>query len=85
MKGRPILENVKLQCHLKKYLEEQDISVRKLSEEINERRDTINDLANNRDMNNRRIPASLLAKLMAYFDVTLDDLFTLIGNTDKES
>ncbi|MFL7944445.1 helix-turn-helix domain-containing protein (plasmid) [Priestia megaterium] len=70
---------------LKKYLEEQDISVRKLSEEIDERRDTINDLANNRDMNNRQIPASLLAKLMMYFDVTLDDLFTLIENNDKES
>jgi len=79
------LENAKLQCHLKKYLEERDISVRKLSEEINERRDTINDLANNRDMNNRRIPASLLAKLMMYFDVTLDDLFTLIENKDNKS
>ncbi|MFZ7823879.1 helix-turn-helix domain-containing protein [Priestia sp. 40] len=80
------MENVKLQCHLKKYLDEHEISVRKLSEEINERRDTINDLANNRDMNNRRIPASLLAKLMTYFDVTLDDLFTLIEDeTEKKT
>ncbi|MGR9527380.1 helix-turn-helix domain-containing protein (plasmid) [Priestia megaterium] len=65
------MEEHKITMSSKKYLEEQDISVRKLSEEINERRDTINDLANNRDMNNRRIPASLLAKLMMYFDVTL--------------
>lgn len=80
------MENVKLQCHLKDILKEKNISIRKLSEEINERRLTISDLANNKEMNNRHIPASLLAKLRTYLNVSFDELFTVIEeNKDKES
>lgn len=73
-----------LHCHLETYLKEHDISIRKLAEELNESRATLNDLVYNRDMNTRRIPASLLAKLMTYFNVTLDDLFTLIEEKEHE-
>lgn len=72
------MEKVKLQCHLKEILKERGLSEKKLSEEIGERTKTINDLANNKDMNSRRIPASLLAKLLSYLGVSFDEIFTVV-------
>ena len=77
------MDNVKLHCHLKEVLRERGLSEKKLSEEIGERTKTINDLANNKDMNSRRIPASLLAKLLTYLDVSFNELFTVVK--EKES
>lgn len=74
-----------LKCNLKRILEERKISVNKLSNEIEERRSTINDLVNNVDMNNRRIPATLLTKLKVYLEVSFDDLFEVKRVEDKEN
>lgn len=67
-----------LYCNLKTILKEREISVNKLSIEIDERRSTINDLVNNIDMKNRRIPATLLAKLHIYLKISFDDMFDVI-------
>ncbi|MFS8606333.1 helix-turn-helix domain-containing protein [Priestia megaterium] len=79
------MENIKLQCNLKDILKGKNISIKKLSEDINERRSTISDLANNKEMENRHIPATLLAKLRTYLNVPFDELFTVIEENKKES
>lgn len=71
------MTNAKLKCHLGEILKERGISALQLSKDINFRRSTINNLINNRDMDSRRIPAQLIAKLCDYLDVTADDLFTV--------
>ncbi|MGC6588063.1 helix-turn-helix domain-containing protein [Paenibacillus sp. Dod16] len=52
-----------------------EVSGLKLSKDIDHRRSTINELIHNKEMENKRIPASLIAKLCAYFDVTPNELF----------
>lgn len=64
-----------LKCKLKPILQNRNISVNKLSQEIGERRSTINDLINNKDMGTKRIPATLIAKLSMYLDLSLDEMF----------
>lgn len=70
-----------LQCNLGNILKEKGISALQLSVDIEHRRSTINDLINNRDMSNKRIPAQLITRLCVYLDVTPNDLFTVIHNT----
>ncbi|WP_106766464.1 helix-turn-helix domain-containing protein [Paenibacillus faecalis] len=66
---------VVLYSKLGELLDKHGISALKLSEDIDHRRSTINELVHNKDMESKRIPASLIAKLCAYFDVTPNDLF----------
>ncbi|MEI2395732.1 MULTISPECIES: helix-turn-helix domain-containing protein [Paenibacillus] len=69
--------NYILYCKLGELLEKYDISTNKLSEDIGHRRSTIIDLLHNKDMENKRIPASLIVKLCKYFDITPNDLFEI--------
>ncbi|GKV57020.1 hypothetical protein NCCP2222_29670 [Sporosarcina sp. NCCP-2222] len=69
------IENVMLNCRLKDILHSKNLSANKLSNDIDERRTTINDLVNNKEMEKRQIPARLIAKLCAYLDITPSDLF----------
>ncbi|MFC5650921.1 helix-turn-helix domain-containing protein [Paenibacillus solisilvae] len=69
---------VSLHCTLKDILKEKDISALQLSKDIDHRRSTINDLINNKDIDVKRIPAQLIARLCAYLDVTPSDLFKVI-------
>lgn len=69
------IDNAVLYCKLGELLDKHGVSALKLSEDINHRRSTINELVQNKDMENKRIPASLIAKLCAYFDVTPNELF----------
>lgn len=75
------LDNVILKCHLRDimnaYNDGEGISGNQLSKLINERRSTLNELAGNYDMDSRRIPARLVAKLCVFFDVSTSDLFTV--------
>ena len=71
------IELVQLKCNLKKILESQNVSVNFLSKEINERRSTLNDLVNNKEMDKRMIPARIIAKLCCYLDVDICELFTV--------
>ncbi|MEC0180661.1 helix-turn-helix transcriptional regulator [Paenibacillus peoriae] len=66
-----------LYCKLGEIIEKHDVSALKLSEDIDHRRTTITDLIHNKDMVNKRIPASLITKLCVYFDVTPNDLFEI--------
>lgn len=68
----------KLRCNLKEILEEKSISINQLSKDIDHRRQTINELANNTNIESNRIPASLIAKICAYLNITPNDLFTVI-------
>ncbi|MCM3271153.1 helix-turn-helix domain-containing protein [Paenibacillus elgii] len=64
-----------LYCKLGEILKQHDISVLKLSEEINHRRTTIMELVHNMNMDNKKISSSLIAKLCGYFNITPNDLF----------
>ncbi|MGG1618934.1 helix-turn-helix domain-containing protein [Paenibacillus sp. NRS-1782] len=66
-----------LYCKLGEIIEKHNVSVLKLSEDINHRRTTIMDLMHNKDMENKRIPASLITKLCVYFNITPNDLFEI--------
>ncbi|MEK4006072.1 helix-turn-helix domain-containing protein [Paenibacillus sp. FSL H3-0333] len=66
-----------LYCKLGELLEKYNISTNKLSDDIGHRRSTIIDLLHNKDMENKRIPASLIVKLCKYFDITPNDLFEI--------
>lgn len=66
-----------LHCNLDHLLEKTGVSALQLSEDIGHRRSTINDLIHNKDMESKRIPASLIAKLCVYFDVTPSELFEI--------
>lgn len=64
-----------LYCKLGEIIKKHNISVLKLSEDIDHRRSTIADLANNKNMEKKKISASLMIKLCLYFDITPNDLF----------
>lgn len=66
-----------LYCKLEELISVHDISINKLSEDIGHRRSTIMELLHNKDMENKRIPASLIVKLCNYFNVTPNDLFEI--------
>ncbi|MEK3733783.1 helix-turn-helix transcriptional regulator [Paenibacillus sp. FSL M8-0334] len=66
---------VVLYSKLGELIDKHGISALKLSEDIDHRRSTINELVHNKEMENKRIPASLIAKLCAYFNVTPNELF----------
>lgn len=67
-----------LRCNLGEILKKKGVSALQLSKEIEHRRSTINDLINNNDIDSRRIPAQLIARVCAYLDVTPNELFTVI-------
>jgi Predicted transcriptional regulator len=69
--------NYVLYCKLGELLEESKVSLNKLSEDIGHRRSTIIDLLHNRDMENKRIPASLIVKICIYFNISPNDLFEI--------
>lgn len=69
------IEKAILVCKLKGILAEKNISANKLSNAINERRSTINDLINNKEMEKRQISARLIAKICCYLNVTPSELF----------
>lgn len=69
------INRVVLYSKLGELLDKHEVSALKLSEDIEHRRSTINELIHNKEMENKRIPASLIAKLCAYFDVTPNELF----------
>jgi DNA-binding Xre family transcriptional regulator len=69
------LENVVLICRLREILIERNISANKLSNDIIERRSTLNNLINNKEMDKRQIPARLIAKLCFYLNITPSELF----------
>ncbi|MFM9276695.1 helix-turn-helix domain-containing protein [Paenibacillus jiagnxiensis] len=71
-----------LHCKLGEIIEKHDVSTLKLSEDIDHRRTTIMDLIHNKDMENKRIPASLITKLCVYFNVTPNDLFEIRKRVD---
>ncbi|SFS76151.1 helix-turn-helix transcriptional regulator [Paenibacillus sp. 453mf] len=66
-----------LQCNLGNILKEKEISALKLSKDLDYRRSTINDLVTNREMEHKRIPATLIARLCVYLEITPNDLFTV--------
>jgi DNA-binding Xre family transcriptional regulator len=69
-----------LYCMLGEIMKEKGVSALQLSKDLNHRRSTINDLINNNDMSNRRIPAQLIARICVYFDITPNDLFRINQN-----
>ncbi|CDN42194.1 helix-turn-helix transcriptional regulator [Paenibacillus sp. P22] len=71
-------EPAELRCNLGEILKARGISALKLSKDVDHRRSTINDLINSRDLNSKRIPAQLIARICVYLDVTPNDLFTVI-------
>ncbi|WP_339192025.1 helix-turn-helix transcriptional regulator [Paenibacillus sp. FSL E2-0230] len=73
-----------LHCRLGAILKEKGMSALKLSEELDHRRSTINDLVNNKDMRNKRIPAQLIARICVYLDITPNELFTIIQSKEEE-
>ncbi|MDM5155669.1 helix-turn-helix transcriptional regulator [Bacillus sp. DX1.1] len=58
----------------------QKISANQLAITIEERRPTINNLINNKEMDKRQIPARLIAKLCIHLNVTPNDLFEVEMN-----
>jgi DNA-binding Xre family transcriptional regulator len=64
-----------LHCRLGEILKEKEMSALQLSMEVKHRRATINDLINNREMNKKRIPAQLIARICTVLDITPDQLF----------
>lgn len=72
-----------LHCNLATILAEKEITPYKLSKEISERIGTIYKLANN-DIGGARLPASLLANVCGYLEITLDELFTIVGNKKED-
>jgi excinuclease UvrABC nuclease subunit/DNA-binding Xre family transcriptional regulator len=72
------IRKVVLQCNLQRILDDKGISKNKLAAEIGERRATINDLCANKEMQIRRIPASLIAKLCLHLDISMNELFEII-------
>ncbi|MEK3716255.1 helix-turn-helix domain-containing protein [Paenibacillus sp. FSL R7-0333] len=72
-----------LHCNLAQILADRDITPYKLSKETSERIGTIYKLANN-DIDGARLPASLLANVCGYLDITLDQLFTITGGEKED-
>lgn len=72
-----------LHCNLAQILAEKEITPYKLSKEISERIGTIYKLANN-DIEGARLPASLLANVCGYLNITLDELFTIVGDKKED-
>ncbi|MFD1957146.1 helix-turn-helix domain-containing protein [Paenibacillus thailandensis] len=66
-----------LHCNLGDILKKKGISALQLSKDLDHRRSTINDLINNRDIDSRRIPAQLIARLCVYLNITPNDLFSV--------
>jgi hypothetical protein len=75
--------DVTLHCKLRKILEDRDVSIKKLSEQIGERRLTISEVVNNKEITNKRLPVTLVAKLLVYFNVKFEDLFEVVPNNEK--
>lgn len=67
--------NYTLHCKLDEILRAHDISVLKLSNEIEHRRTTIMELVHNTNMDKKKISAELIMKLCLYFEVSPNDLF----------
>ncbi|PRS16522.1 XRE family transcriptional regulator [Bacillus paralicheniformis] len=72
-----------LHCNLKKYLDKVGLSANAFAKLIEERRSTINDLINNKDMDTRRIPARLIAKICHELDITPSELFEVRNNQEE--
>ncbi|TYS68829.1 helix-turn-helix transcriptional regulator [Sutcliffiella horikoshii] len=73
-----MVNTYEVRSNLKQLIEERGISANKLAAELNERRSTLNDLIANNNMNNRHIPARLIAKLCIFFDVSPSVLFSIV-------
>lgn len=78
------VNNVILYCNLKELMKEKKLSANYLSNEIQERRSTINDMINNRDMDKRQIPARIIAKLCVFLDISPNDLFEVTEFKSEE-
>lgn len=70
-------DNVTFICKLGEILKDRGISAAQLSKDIEHRRSTINELINNQDIMNKRIPVQLIARLCIYLNVTPNDLFVI--------
>ena len=70
----------RLRCNLKEILNNKGISMSQLSQDIDHRRPTISNLANNVNIDTARIPASLIAKICVYLAISPNDLFTVIDD-----
>ena len=70
--------NPTLKCNFKKILKDKDISINKLSREIKERRATISELSNNKNISNKYLSPKLLAKICLYLDIDLNELFDIM-------
>jgi DNA-binding Xre family transcriptional regulator len=68
----------RLQCNLGSILEARNISALSLSQAIDHRKNTIYELINNVDMDKKRIPASLIANVCEYLEISPNDLFSII-------
>lgn len=67
-----------LRCNLKKIADMKGLNVNQIAIAVNHRPQTVFDLANNKDIETARIPASLIANLCVYLNVTPNDLFTVV-------
>ncbi|HEY4623934.1 MAG TPA: helix-turn-helix transcriptional regulator [Solibacillus sp.] len=75
-----------LRFNLQKLLDEKGMSGNALARAINERPATLHDLIENRDMENRRVPARLIEKLCVFFEITPNELMYIerdIEDTEK--
>ncbi|OAB45984.1 helix-turn-helix domain-containing protein [Paenibacillus glacialis] len=67
-----------LSCNLNEILIVKGITPYKLSKDTGERIGTIYKLVNNQDMDTSRLPASLLANVCGYLEITMGDLFDVV-------
>lgn len=77
--------DVTLRCKLREILDKRDVSIRKLSSDIDERRLTISALVNNQEITKKRLPVTLIAKLLTYFNVRFEDLFEVVPNDEEKT
>lgn len=63
-----------LKSNLKEILKTREISIRKLSKDIDYRYETVRNLCNDEL---EQYPKELLFKICSYLDITLNELFTL--------
>lgn len=73
-----------MRFNLQELMIEKGISGNGLAKAIDERPATLHDLIENRDMDSRRIPARIIAKLCDYFDITPNELISIVKVDDDQ-
>jgi plasmid maintenance system antidote protein VapI len=77
-------KTVTLKCKAKEIMDKKGITAYQMAKDLGVRRNTVNDIIRNNEMEKRRIPATLIAQMKVYLDCSFDDLFEVIEKEEQK-